>query len=46
MENKLAITMVALMVVALAAPAVMALDPYTATVQAGQNTVGFLATVK
>jgi len=38
MENKLAITIVALMVLALAAPAVMAATTYTATVQAGQNT--------
>ena len=39
MENKLAITIVALMVAALAAPAVMAADvPYSATVGSGQNT--------
>jgi TRAP-type uncharacterized transport system substrate-binding protein len=37
MKNKLAITMVALMVVALAVPAVMAAD-YTVTVLTGQNT--------
>ena len=37
MENKLAITIVALMVLALAAPAVMAAD-YTVTVLTGQNT--------
>ena len=38
MENKLAITIVALMVAALAAPAVMAFDPYTATVVSSQST--------
>ena len=40
MENKLAITIVALMVVALAAPAVMATNTaeYSATVTTGQNT--------
>ena len=41
MENKLAITIAALMVVALAAPAVMGATPvnYGATVYTGQNTV-------